>query len=91
MSKNVQINQELFLQIVQYFYLNNTSNELRNDIKRGLEDKIDALMKHQLYSDYKTAENEHERELARQKYLEMQGIQESFRWSAEHDRNNRKS
>lgn len=89
--KNVQISQELFLKLAQYFYLDNTSDELKNDIRRDIEHKIDALMKHQLYTDYKMSDNEHDREIARQKYLNAVGIQESFRWSAEYDKQNRKS
>ena len=90
MAKNVQISTETFLKLAQYFYLENDSEELRNSIRIDIEHKIDALMRHQLYSDYKQASSEHDREVARQKYLDAVGIQEKFRWSQEWDNNNRK-
>lgn len=90
MSKNVQISVETFLKLAQYFYCENDSEELRNSIRIDIEHKIDALMRHQLYSDYKQAVSERDREAARQKYLEAVGIQESFRWSQEWDRQNKK-
>lgn len=89
--KNVQIPVETFLKIARYFYLGDASKELYGSIRVDIEHKIDALIKHQLYTDYKQAENDEDRERARQKYLEAVGIQENFRWSAEHDKQNRKS
>lgn len=89
--KNVQIPIEMFLRVCRYFYLEDQDPELKKAIRIDCEHKLDALMRHQLYTDYKTAESDDDREKARQKYLEAVGIQEGFKWSAEHDRNNRKS
>ena len=50
------------------------------DIEKGLENKLDALVKHQLYSSYKTAPTEEEREKARKEYLDKIGIHKDFRW-----------
>lgn len=76
--KNVQISQELFLAMVNYHLLGITDEEEK--IKKGLEIKLDALAKRQIYSQYKTAPTEAEREKARQQYLDKIGMSQSFRW-----------
>ena len=50
------------------------------EIKRGLEEKLEAMIKRDLYTKYKTAPTEEEREMARQEYLEKVGMHRSFRW-----------
>lgn len=80
MSKQVQIPQELFLDLVRYFCLDDTSTERYKAILSGLEAKIDKLARHEAYSASKTAENASERESARQKYLDLVGIHKDFRW-----------
>lgn len=50
------------------------------EIKKELEKKLDAMAKRQIYSQYKTAPTEKEREKARQEYLDKVGISPSFRW-----------
>ena len=47
----------------------------------GLEQKLDAMLNRQLYSRYKTAPNEEEREQARQEYLDRRGVPQSYRWT----------
>lgn len=76
--KNVQITQELFLSLVKYHLLEVTGEE--EEIKKELAEKLDAMAKRQIYSHYKTAPTEEEREKARQKYLDKVGISPSFRW-----------
>ncbi len=49
-------------------------------IKQGLEAKLDALVMRDLYSKYKTAPTEEEREQARKEYLDRRGVSEKFRW-----------
>lgn len=80
MAKNIQISQELFLELVKYFCLGNTSETRYKAISDALETKLDKLVKHELYSASKTAETPEEREKARQKYLDMVGIHKDFRW-----------
>ena len=46
----------------------------------GLEKKLNAMVDRELYSKYKTAPTEEEREKSRQEYLERKGIPENFRW-----------
>lgn len=76
--KNVQISQELFIALMRYFLLE--QEELLPEIKKGLEKKLDALVMRELYTKYKTAPNEEEREKARREYLDKRGVPESFRW-----------
>lgn len=45
-----------------------------------LNNKLDAMLKREIYTKYKTAPTEEEREEARQKYLEKIGINKDFRW-----------
>ena len=76
--KNVQISQELFIALMRYFLLE--QEELYPKIKKGLEKKLDALVMRELYTKYKTAPSEEEREKARREYLDKRGVPESFRW-----------
>ena len=47
----------------------------------GLEKKLDAMLNRQLYSQYKTAPTEEQREQARQEYLDRRGVPQSYRWT----------
>jgi hypothetical protein len=55
-------------------------HEFYPDIQKGLEQKVDAMMRRELYTKYKTAPTDEEKEQARQKYLDMVGMQRDFRW-----------
>lgn len=78
--KNVQITSELFFELVRYFIVEDTTNERFNNISKQLEEKIDKLAKHEIYTKSKTAETEQEREENRKKYLDMVGIHKDFRY-----------
>ena len=75
---NVQIPKDLFLKIALYFIAGFTDNE--ESIREELRKKIDALVKHDTYTAYKTAESPEEREKARLSYLECSDISKDFRW-----------
>lgn len=77
-NKSVQIPNELFFQLLQYFLMDNYDGE--EIIRLGLEKKLDAMMNREVYSKSKTAPTEEERERFRQEYLDRKGMQESFRW-----------
>lgn len=77
MSK-IQIPEELFVDIVKYFLLE--QEEKLPEILRGLEKKLDALAMRDLYTKYKTAHSEADREKARREYLDRRGVPRSFRW-----------
>lgn len=76
--KNVQIPQELFMMLLRYHLIEDFSCE--DDIKKGLEQKMDALVDRELYSKSKTASSAEEREKARKEYLDRRGVPDSFRW-----------
>ena len=78
MQKNVQIPYDLFIDLIRFHLLDLYEDEKK--IRTGLEQKLKAMSDRQLYSEYKTAETESEREAARQKYLDSRGIPESYRW-----------
>ena len=77
-NRNVQIPYELFLQLLQYFLMDNYDGEEK--IRLGLEQQLAAMVNREMYSKFKTAPTEEEREKFRQEYLDRKGIQESFRW-----------
>ena len=76
--KQVQIPQELFVQLIRYHLMEDDS--YIDEIKIGLEKKLDAMVLRELYGKSKTALTEGEREKARQEYLDRRGIPDSFRW-----------
>ena len=76
--KNVQISQELFMKLLRYHLLDDDS--CTEDVKKGLEQKMDTMVERELYTKAKTAPTEEEREKARQEYLDRRGIQADFRW-----------
>ena len=76
--KNVQISQELFFLLVRYFLIG--QEETEPEITKALEKKMDALVMRDLYTQYKTAPTEEEKEKARREYLDKRGVPDSFRW-----------
>ena len=76
--KNVQISHKLFVALIKYFLL--AQEEQLPEIQKGLEQKVDTLVKRELYTKYKTAPTEEERAKARKGYLDKRGVPESFRW-----------
>ena len=77
--KNIQIPYELFVDLALYHL--NDEEDFRDDIRRGLSQKLDAMLNRQLYSQYKTAPTEEQREQARQEYLDRRGVPQSYRWT----------
>ena len=76
--KQVQIPQELFVLLLHYHLMEDKSH--MDEIRIGLEKKLNAMVLHELYGKSKTAPTEDEREKARQEYLDRRGIPDSFRW-----------
>lgn len=75
---NVQISEELFMNLVKYHLCGLES--LQEPINKALEEKLNSMINRELYSQYKSAETQEEREKARQEYLDRKGIPNSFRW-----------
>ena len=76
--KNVQISEKLFFALLKYHLVE--MDDVLPEIKKGLEEKLEAMVRRDLYTKYKTASTEEEREKARQEYLEKVGMHRSFRW-----------
>lgn len=76
--KQIQIPEELFILLMKYHLLD--MEEVQPEIEKGLMDKMDSIMMRLLYSKYKTAPTEEEKQKARQEYLDKRGVPESFRW-----------
>lgn len=76
--KMVQIPVSLFMALMKYHMLE--MEECLPEIKSGLEGKLEAMVKRELYTKSKTAETEAEREEARKKYLDKVGMHRDFRW-----------
>lgn len=79
-EKSIQIPEKLFLEIAQYFLLEKHEIALEKNIIKGLSDKIEAIIRHDLYSKYKTASTPEQQEQARREYLDKIGMPQSFRW-----------
>ena len=76
--KQVQISEDLFLSLIKYHILECHNNEEK--IVKMLKEKYDSIVNRNLYTKYKTAPTEEEKEKARQEYLNRKGIHSSFRW-----------
>lgn len=76
--KQIQISEELFIALMKYHVMG--LEEVQPEIEKGLMDKMDSITMRLLYSKYKTAPTEEEKEKARKEYLDKRGVPESFRW-----------
>ena len=76
--KSVQISYDLFVALVEYHLA--YDDDYAEEIHQGLEQKLDAMVRHELYAKYKTAPTAEEREQARQAYLDKRGVFPDFRW-----------
>ena len=70
--KSVQIPYDLFIDLAMYHLRG--EDDFEEEIRQGLEKKLDAMLNRQLYSQYKTAPTEEQREQARQEYLDRRGV-----------------
>ena len=73
--KNVQIPYELFMMLLRYHLVEDDT--CLEEIRQGLEKKLDSLVQHELYGKFKTAPTQEEREKARQEYLDRRGTDKS--------------
>ena len=76
--KQIQIPEQLFFALLKYHLVE--IDEVLPEIKKGLEDKLEAMVRRDLYTKYKTSPTEEEREKARQEYLDKVGVHRDFRW-----------
>lgn len=76
--KNVQIPYELFMKLIRYHLLD--MEDCEEEVRRGLEQKLDAMVLREMFTKSKCAPTSEEREKARQEYLDRRGVPDSFRW-----------
>ena len=76
-KSQVQIPKDLLLALFQYHLAGN--EEYQPEIEKALMEKLDSMVKRQLYTTFKTAPTEEEREKARQEYLDKCGMHKDFR------------
>ena len=81
---NIQIPESLSYDILRYYLIASKGEEVPEELDKrvfnGLSDKVQKIADRELYTLYKTAPTEEEKEKARQEYLDRKGIPESFRW-----------
>lgn len=81
MSRQVQISEELFDNLLNYFFESKWTGAdfLAEDIRRQLNSKLDKMIARELFSRYKRTPTGVEREQARQAYLNHRGVLDNFR------------
>ncbi len=78
MRKNIQITEDIFKKLVMFFLMGETASG--HEIEVYLNEKLDRLVMHDLYSRYKTDPSEEERRKAIDSYLDKRGVPQSFRY-----------
>lgn len=85
MSKQVQIDLELFLDLYDFFFSDEAPEGYEVDeIKKKISEKVDKIINRELFSKYKRSPTGTERETARQEYLNHRGILKSYRTDTEY-------
>ena len=86
MSKQVQIPEELFFDLLDYFFESEWSGSefLADNIRKGLNEKIEKMISRELFTKYKRSPTGVEREAARQEYLNHRGVTSSYRTDEEY-------
>lgn len=79
MAKMVQIPESLFVEICKYHLLGVADAHTRQTIEDGLNDKMEAITRRDLYSKSKSAPTKEEREKYRNQYLDAAGVPAAFR------------
>jgi hypothetical protein len=84
MSRQVQIDLDLFLDLLDYFEGEYQGEEfLADSIRKQLDSKLDKLIARELFTKYKRAPSGPEREAARREYLDRRGIHPDWRTDTE--------
>ena len=86
--KNILLEYDLFIDLYVYACRHSERDDLQfKRLYAGVRKKLDAMMRHDLYSLYKSGADEETRAKARQEYLDAIGLSDSFRWNAAQDVN----
>ena len=80
-DKTIQIDLELFVDLIVYALRHSEEGDVQyRRIMKMAKAKVEAMMRHDLYSVYKTGATEADRAKARKKYLDAIGLFDTFRW-----------
>ena len=79
--KNVQIPYDLFVALVENHL--GYDDEYDDEIRQGLDQNMDALVRHELVGKYNTAPSAAERDQARYESLDRRGGFPDYRWCQE--------
>ncbi len=86
--KSILLDYDLFVDLYVYACRHSESGDLQfKRLCAGVRKKLEAMMRHDLYSLYKSAADEEVRAKARHEYLDAIGLSDSFRWSQGQDVN----
>ena len=79
--KQIQLNIDFFMDLYVYACRHGDPNDPQyKRICICAREKIDAMLRRDLYSLYKSGASEEARKNARRKYLDAIGLQDSFQW-----------
>lgn len=84
MSKTVQIDEQLFWDIVDYIDQASATDYEADRIRRQLDTKVDKMISRYLFSQYKRQPTGAEREAARRAYLDHRCIPTDYRTDTEY-------
>lgn len=77
-NKQIMIPEQLFYDLIKYHLLGVEDPEIKDNIVKELTVKIEAIKRRQIYTEYKTAPTEEERESARNQYISEVRIPKGF-------------
>jgi hypothetical protein len=86
--KNILLDYDLFVDLYVYACRHSEPDDLQfKRLSTGVRQKLEAMMRHDLYSLYKSGADEKIRAKARQEYIDAIGLSDSFRWNQSQDVN----
>lgn len=86
--RSILLDYDLFVDLYVYACRHSEPNDLQFiRLYAGVRQKLEAMMRHDLYSLYKSGADGEVRAKARQEYLDAIGLSDSFRWSQAQDIN----
>ena len=86
--KSILLDFDLFVDLYVYACRHSEPDDLQfKRLYAGVRKKLEAMMRHDLYSLYKSGAIEEIRAKARLEYLDAIGLFDSFRWSQSQDVN----
>lgn len=93
MERKIQINMSTFVDVYRLIYalegyeVDYKTKDIIKRLETALNAKLDAMQKHDVYTLSKIAMTEEEKEMARQKYLDLAGIHKDWRYDADFNKN----